>query len=164
MHPPDAPTLPRGTPSRVLVTTPRADPLVDATIVPTRLDSSGILAPPPGVVGWYDEPGWPKPGFPGASILAGHINTRRYGPDTFARLPEVRRGALIKVRYSSGDEVEFVVTRSAAVSKVQTPQDDTIWDAGNPRPLLRLITCDPATPVEDGHFVGNWVVWAAPRT
>jgi hypothetical protein len=148
----------------VLVTTPRGGRLVDAALVPTRLDESGVLAPAPGVVGWYNEPGWPEPGFPGASILAGHINTRRYGPDTFARLPQVRPGALIRVRYSSGDEVEFVVTRSAAVPKKQTPKDDTIWDAGNPHPLLRLITCDPTTPVQGGHYVGNWVVWAATRT
>ena len=54
------------------------------------------------------------------------------------------------------------MTRSAAVPKKQTPKDDTIWDAGNPRPLLRLITCDPTTPVKGGHYVGNWVVWAVP--
>ena len=47
--------------------------------------------------------------------------------------------------------------------KKETPKDDSIWDAGNPRPLLRLITCDPTTPVKGGHYVGNWVVWAVPR-
>lgn len=130
--------------------------------MPSRLDHDGILAPPPGVAGWYAEKGWPKPGYPGASIIAGHINTLRLGPDTFARLPEVRPGDLITVRYSSGDEVRFRVDRSAAVPKKQTPKDDSIWDAGNPRPLLRLITCDPTTPVRSGHYVGNWVVWASP--
>ncbi len=139
------------------------DELVDAPLIPAGLDDEGILAPPAGVAGWYDEKGWPKPGFPGASILAGHINTRKYGPDTFARLPEVRPGAVITVRYSSGDEVEFVATRSKAVPKKQTPKDDSIWDAGNPRPLLRLITCDPTTPIKGGHYVGNWVVWASPK-
>ena len=59
--------------------------------------------------------------------------------------------------------MQFVVTRSAAVPKKATPKDDTIWDAGNPRPLLRLITCDPTTPVKGGHYVGNWVVWASRR-
>ena len=124
------------------MTSPRGHLLVDAPLVRTRLDREGILAPPPGVAGWYAESGWPKPGFPGASILAGHINTRRNGPDTFARLPEVRPSAVVTVRYSSGDEVDFVVTRSKALPKTQTPKDDTIWDAANPRPLLRLITCD----------------------
>ncbi|HZB66078.1 MAG TPA: class F sortase [Ornithinibacter sp.] len=140
----------------------RGDKLVNAALVPTGLDTHGILAPPPGVAGWYDERGWPKPGFPGASILAGHINTRRNGPDTFAHLPQVRAGAVVTVRYSSGDEVDFVVTRSAPVPKTQVPKDDSIWDAANRRPLLRLITCDPTTPVKGGHYVGNWVVWASP--
>ena len=154
--------LPKGHPRDVVVTSRDGVRLVDAGLIGAGLDDRGILAPPAGVAGWYDEKGWPKPGFPGAAILAGHINTRATGPDTFARLPEVRPGARVTVRYSSGDEVEFVVTRSKAVPKKQTPKDDSIWDAENPRPLLRLITCDPTTPVRGGHYVGNWVVWAAP--
>ena len=157
---PPAPDHPQGDPKRVVVTSSGGRELVDARLVPSRLDDHGILAPPPGVAGWYAEKGWPEPGYPGASVLAGHINTRRNGPDTFARLPEVRPGDLVTVTYSSGDQVRFVVDRSAAVPKKQTPKDDTIWDAGNPRPLLRLITCDPTTPVKGGHYVGNWVVWA----
>lgn len=155
--------LPKGEPREVVVTTPGGVRLVDAKLIPAGLDDDGILAPPAGVAGWYDEKGWPKPGFPGAAILAGHINTRATGPDTFARLPEVRPGARVTVRYSSGDEVEFIATRSKAVPKKLTPKDDSIWDAGNPRPLLRLITCDPTTPVRGGHYVGNWVVWASPK-
>jgi hypothetical protein len=155
---------PQGEPERVVVTALGGAELVDATLVPSGLDEDGILAPPAGVAGWYDEQGWPKPGYPGASILAGHINTRATGPDTFARLPQVRPGARVRVTYSSGDEAEFIVTRSKAVPKKQTPRDDSIWDVDNPRPLLRLITCDPTTPVKGGHYVGNWVVWATART
>lgn len=152
---------PQGKPKKVTVTASAGDTvLVDAPLVATGLDAKGVLAPPPGVAGWYDEKGWPKPGYPGASILAGHINTRATGPDTFAELPKVRPGARVRVTYSSGDAADFVVTRSAALSKKQVPKDDSIWDAGNPRPLLRLITCDPTTPVKGGHYVGNWVVWA----
>ncbi|MGL4177629.1 MAG: class F sortase, partial [Dermatophilaceae bacterium] len=106
--------------------------------------------------------GWPKPGYDGASVLAGHVNTRRNGPDTFARLPQARPGATVTVVYDSGEAVRFVVTRSKAVSKRAVPQDDSIWDADAPRPLLRLITCDPTTPVKGGHYIGNWVLWAAP--
>ncbi len=155
---------PQGTPKRVTVTALGDTVLVDAPLVATGLDRNGVLAPPAGVAGWYDEKGWPMPGYPGASILAGHINTRATGPDTFAQLPQVRPGAEVRVTYSSGEEADFVVTRSAALSKKQVPKDDSIWDAGNPRPLLRLITCDPTTPVKGGHYVGNWVVWAVART
>ena len=47
-----------------------------------------------------------------------------------------------------------------AASKKGVPQDDSIWDHDNPEPRLRLITCDPTTPLEGGHYEGNWVVWA----
>ncbi|MGL5863697.1 MAG: class F sortase [Phycicoccus sp.] len=155
-------TTPSGEPHRVYVDTADGRALVDAPLEPEGLDDEGVLAPPPGIVGWYDEPGWPKPGFDGASILAGHVNTRRNGPDTFARLPQVRPGAIVTVAYDSGEAVRFVVTRSRAMSKRAVPKDDSIWDADAPAPLLRLITCDPTTPVKAGHYQGNWVLWASP--
>jgi hypothetical protein len=46
------------------------------------------------------------------------------------------------------------------VPKAQVPKEDTIWDSADPHPLLRLITCDPNTPLNGGHYVGHWVVWA----
>jgi len=156
--------LPAGDPVRVVVTGTDGTEFVDAPLIPQGLDAEGVFAPPPGVVGWYSEKGWPKPGHPGASILAGHINSPQNGDDTFARLPEVTPGATISVTYDSGDTVEFEVTRSQAVPKARTPQDDSIWDAANPRPLIRLITCDPATPIEGGHYVGNWVLWGREST
>ncbi|MEO7268561.1 MAG: class F sortase [Knoellia sp.] len=137
--------------------------LVDASLIPSHLDSNGVLAPPFGVAGWYAEHGWAKPGWPGASILAGHINRRspRVELDTFGHLIQVRTGDRITVVYTSGQSVSFRATKSKALSKSAVPKDDSIWDAGNPQPLLRLITCDPTTPVKGGHYQGNWVVWAS---
>jgi sortase (surface protein transpeptidase) len=143
-----------------VVTSASGAVLVDASIEATTLQPDGALEPPFGVVGWYAGPGWPKPGHPGAAILAGHINSQALGPDTFARLVEVQPGDRAEVRYDTGESVTFVVTRSAAMAKTEVPKDDTIWDAQNPAPLLRLITCDPNTPLKGGHYLGNWVVWA----
>jgi hypothetical protein len=149
-------------PARVVVTTAGGRVLVDAAVRPQGLDPDGVLAPPSGVVGWYDEPGWPLPGEPGAAILAGHVGTPSTGADAFTDLPEARAGDHVTVSYPSGRSVRFVVVRSAGVPKDQTPRDDTIWDNANPRPLLRLITCDPTTPLRSGHYAGNWVLWAEP--
>ena len=135
--------------------------LVDASLQATYLDSQKVLAPPYGTAGWYAEPGWPKPGHTGASILVGHINHGSQ-PDVFWNLPQVRIGDLVKVTYGSGRSVDFRITRSEAASKAQVPQDDSIWDHDNPRPVVRLITCDPTTPLNGGHYEGNWVVWAEP--
>ncbi|NHA69791.1 class F sortase [Phycicoccus flavus] len=153
-------TDPEGDPARVVVETASGTVLVDADVRPQGLDADGVLSPPGGVVGWYDEPGWPRPGWPGAAILAGHVGTPETGPDVFRKLPRASPGDVVTVTFDSGEAVRFVVTRSAGLPKEQTPADDSIWDAGNPEPLLRLITCDPRTPLESGHYEGNWVLWA----
>lgn len=154
---------PEGDPQRVVVVSTTGRTLVDASLVPSHLDAKGVLAPPFGVAGWYAEKGWAKPGWPGASIVAGHINRRspRLELDTFGHLTAVRPGDRITVAYTSGQSVTFTATKSKALSKKAVPQDDSIWDAASPEPLLRLITCDPTTPVQGGHYQGNWVVWAS---
>lgn len=133
--------------------------VVDATLQATTLDSEKVLAPPFGLAGWYAEPGWPKPGHAGASILVGHIN-HGSNPDVFWNLPKVSVGDIVTVTYGSGTDVKFKITKSQAASKAGVPQDDSIWDHDNPEPVLRLITCDPETPLNGGHYEGNWVVWA----
>lgn len=157
---PSATAAPAGDPTRVTVTS-GGRTLVDASLQATYLDADDVLAPPFGTAGWYAESGWPKPGQTGASILVGHIN-HGSEPDVFWNLPQVRIGDRVTVTYGSGREVAWRITRSSAASKTEVPQDDTIWDHDNPRPVLRLITCDPTTPLQGGHYEGNWVVWADP--
>lgn len=151
---------PHGLPVRVVVVDRDGRSIVDAPVRPHGLDDRGVLSPPSGIVGWYDEAGWPKPGYAGAAILAGHVGTPANGPDVFRDLPATRPGDLVTVGYDSGEVVRFRVVRSDGMPKERTPVDDSIWDAGNPEPLLRLITCDPRTPLRSGHYEGNWVVWA----
>lgn len=151
---------PDGSPSRVLVDS-GGEELVDASLQATQLDSDNVLAPPFGTAGWYAEPGWPKPGFNGASILVGHIN-HGGNPDVFWNLPKASAGDVVTVKYTSGEQVKFRITRSEAASKSGVPDDASIWDYDNPDPVLRMITCDPQTTFEDGHYEGNWVVWAEP--
>lgn len=149
---------PPGDPTRVQVTS-GGRMIVDANLQATYLDSQKVLAPPFGTAGWYAEKGWPKPGHRGASIVVGHINHGSQ-PDVFWNLPQVKVGDLVTVTYGSGEQVKFRITQSRAASKTEVPRDDTIWDHDNPQPILRLITCDPTTPLRGGHYEGNWVVWA----
>lgn len=149
---------PAGDPTRVQVESGGRS-IVDANLQATTLDSEKVLAPPFGTAGWYAEPGWPKPGHQGASILVGHIN-HGSNPDVFWNLPKVKVGDIVTVTYGSGNTVKFKITKSEAATKKGVPQDDSIWDHDNPEPVLRLITCDPETPLNEGHYEGNWVVWA----
>ena len=130
---------------------------VEASIVPTGLDPDGLLVPPHKLVAWYNEPGWPSPGYPGASVLAGHIN------DTFLGLPKARVGDRIDVLYSTGDKVTFIITDIVSVSKRDLPTA-TIWSHPT-QPVLRLITCDPGSSLlprgdKFGYYANNIVVYA----
>lgn len=154
-------TNPTGSPSRVYVFDSGGRTIVNASLIPTYLDSQNVLAPPGGTAGWYAERGWALPGKRGASILVGHV-TWGGAPDTFYNLLKVVPGNKILVTYTSGDRVAFTASQSRAVSKAAVPKDGTIWAAGSTTPVLRLITCDPKTPINGGHFEGNWVVWANP--
>lgn len=153
---------PAGDPARVQVTSGGRS-IVDASLQATKLDSEKVLAPPFGTAGWYAEPGWPKPGHQGASILVGHIN-HGSNPDVFWNLPSVKVGDVVTVTYGDGKQVKFTITKSQAATKSGVPKDDSIWDYDNPDPVLRLITCDPGTPLSGGHYEGNWVVWADKMT
>lgn len=153
---------PAGRPVRIEVFAANGDPLVDAPLQSAELDADGILAPPHGVAGWYSEPGWAKPGWPGASIIAGHVRGGGQA-DVFWNIPQAKPGDIISVTYDSGQHSVFRVTRSEAMHKNDVPKDDSIWDHASPTPKLSLITCDPATPTRsDGHLEGNWVLWAEP--
>lgn len=150
---------PKGSPKTVYVFNSAGQTIVNAPIIPIFVDASGVLAPPGGVSGYLADNGWALPGYAGAAILAGHV-TYNGDADTFFNLTKVVPGNKIIVRYSSGDQVTFVATRSAGKPKSTLSKDGTVWDSSSPTPVLRLITCDPRTPIKNGHFEGNWVVWA----
>ena len=84
----------------------------------------------------------------------------RWFPEPLSDTRQVKIGDVVTVTYGSGRTVKFKITKSEPASKKGVPQDDSIWDWDNPEPVLRLITCDPETPINQGHYEGNWVVWA----
>lgn len=165
--------LPRGEPAQVVVTAADGTVLVDTSLVPTYLQPNLELVPVFGTAGWYAEADWSrsKPGFPGPSILVGHISNLTGAPDVFGRLPEVRPGDVVLVRYDSGDEVSFLVSRSEPVNKddaVDVPDENgvsgtqiakDIWMPEGDQPVLRIVTCDPSTDFVGSHYLGNWVVF-----
>lgn len=161
---------PRGNPIRVRITRQGHLVLNEPISGPIGLkrDNKGnlvysndrtVLEPPPTTVGWYHEQkAWPKPGFPGPSVLVAHIS-RKGNPGPFWNLDLVATGDLVAVAYDSGTTVTFLVTQNPVhLLKLKLPTDK-IWNGTN-RPVLRLITCDPATPFRAGHYAGNIIVYA----
>jgi hypothetical protein len=124
-----------------------------------------VLEPPSDTVGWYHEQGaWPKPGFPGPSVLVAHIS-HQGEPGPFFALAKIKgvqsgvqKGDQVTVTYTSGDKVSFIITLVDRPEKVELP-GGKIWNKTQ-KPVLRLITCDPTTPFVNGHYLGNVLVYA----
>ncbi|HEX6968664.1 MAG TPA: class F sortase [Micromonosporaceae bacterium] len=120
---------------------------VDAPVHPVGLAADGSIAVPSldrhEETGWYD--GGPTPGQVGPAIIVGHNDTRS-GPSVFHKVPQLRRGARIKVIRADDSVAVFEVTSVERFDKDGLPAERVYADFS--RPGLRLITCG-------GEFVGG---------
>jgi hypothetical protein len=129
---------------------------VDAPIDRVGLASDGSMETPDfGRAGWYGE--GPKPGQDGPAVVVAHVDSKT-GPDVFARLKSLPKGAKIQVTDKAGKVHEFV-----ARSKRQTDKDKlptrAIWGPTD-GPALRLITCGGEFDRRSGHYTANITVFA----
>ncbi|MDP9430880.1 MAG: class F sortase, partial [Actinomycetota bacterium] len=97
---PPPPLTPLPTPQTSVVTTPGFTPErllvetldVDALLVTTLVDTDGALVPPedPAQLGWWRgvRPGEGE----GSVVIAGHIDSRRFGQGPLARIVELEPG------------------------------------------------------------------------
>ena len=147
--------LPRAAPTRLSI----PDIAVDAPFTPLALGPTGQLqAPPPGdnnLVGWYK--GGATPGERGASIVAGHVDTKT-GPAVFMQLESLKAGGKVEITRKDGIVATFKVDTVETFSKADFPNDRVYADT--PTPQLRLITCGGAYDKKAKDYVDNVVVFA----
>jgi hypothetical protein len=111
--------------------------------------SNGNFVSDCGKTAWYAEAGWPKPGALSnqLSLVTGHAWCRDevYGID---RLQQSHKGALLAIKYSSGDIVVAKAIEDAKqVQKNQLNKlDEYLYNRMSAR-TIRLSTCD-----RDGGF------------
>lgn len=105
--------------------------------------------------GWF-RPG-PEPGEVGPAVIVGHLNGLG-GPGVFARLSQLRRGAVIEVRLRNGATVRFVARSMLRVSKDRFPTK--LVYARTAEPTLRVITCSGKLNRTTGHHSDNYIVFA----
>ena len=130
---------------------------VQSQLIRLGLESDGTLQVPTdaSVAGWYAL--GPRPGDPGASIIAGHVDSMQ-GSAVFYRLGELSAGSLIRVDLADGTEVRFRVYAVREFAKTGFP---TPLVYGSTRaPELRLITCGGPFDSQIGHYLDNVVVFA----
>ncbi|MDQ3410398.1 MAG: class F sortase [Actinomycetota bacterium] len=127
-------------------------PLVSLGLNPDRsLQVPGDAAS----AGWWR--GGPEPGERGASVIAGHVDSRN-GPAVFYRLRALRPGAAIEVTTEEGTTARFVVERTERYAKDRFP---TRRVYGRTRgSTLRLVTCAGSFDAARGHYRDNLVVFA----
>lgn len=130
-----------------------------APIIPvTVTDDTGELdVPDPKVVGWYQYS--PRPGAPGASVLASHVNFDGV-PGVFRYLNDVEPGAEVVVEFDDGSEKRFEITEVSMYDKDELPAE-RVW-AREGDPTLVLFTCGGRFNESLRSFEDNVVAYARP--
>lgn len=153
--PATAPAMPPSVPTRIKIPAIA----VDAPFTPLSIGASGRLdAPPPNdknLVGWFK--GGVTPGERGASIVAGHVDTKT-GPAVFLQLRFLRPGATVNISRADGTVASFKVDTVETFSKAKFP-DKRVY-ADTPDAQLRLITCGGEYDRKAKDYEDNVVVFA----
>lgn len=132
---------------------------VEAPVRPVGVARDGQmeLPPDPRVMGWYEYGPAPASGS-GSVVLAGHLDSRRFGLGPLVRLRDIEPGDPVEVVSSDGTSSTYRVTRVERFDRQALPPE--IFSRTGPE-RLRIVTCggayDPATGYEK-----NLVVTAAP--
>jgi LPXTG-site transpeptidase (sortase) family protein len=131
---------------------------VSAPVIPLHLNRDRTLQVPKSFsqTGWFV--GGPEPGENGAAVIVGHVDSKS-GPAVFYRLRALRRGDQIKVTLKNRSTIRFVVQSTRKAPKNHFPTKLVYGPTKGP--TLRLITCDGRFDRSTGHYVDNYIVFAA---
>jgi len=144
--------LGRSTPVRITI--PSIS--VHSAVMRLGLQANDTLQVPPGAfpAGWYT--GSPTPGQQGPSVIVGHVHWNgRLG--VFARLDQLRPGAVITIKRADGTNVRFAVTTVRLYPKNRFPTALVYGNVSGAE--LRLITCGRYDRVAH-KYEANLVVFA----
>jgi hypothetical protein len=132
-----------------------------AVVRPAETSGDGSLLVPedPSRVGWWT--GGARAGDPyGSVVLAGHVDSRRFGIGVLAELAGVRRGQLVQV-VADGQSRSYRVASVRRVRKARLAAGTDVFDqSGAPR--LVLVTCGGAFDRSTHTYADNLVVVATP--
>jgi sortase (surface protein transpeptidase) len=133
---------------------------LDLPVAAIGVGTDGLLSlpPNPSTIGWY-EYGPTTAAGAGSTLLAGHLDSLRYGLGPLVRLRDVGRGDVITITTASGRDYRYKVSDVQRVRKADLDGLGVFDRSG--APLLRVVTCggpfDPDTGYRD-----NLVVTATP--
>lgn len=154
MAPPAGPETPR----TVRVQVASAD--IDSAVRPVGVSPDGQMAlpPRPEVLGWYRY--GPAPGAgTGSVVLAGHLDSKRYGLGPLVGLRQVEVGDEVEVTRSDGTAKGYVVVDVRRYDRQALPEE--LFARTGPE-RLRIITCGGEFLPDEGGYQQNLVVTAEP--
>jgi hypothetical protein len=129
-------------------------------LVPVGVLASGALQLPerPTVLGWYA--GGAVPGDPaGTAVVAGHVDSARYGAGPLEGLLSLRAGDVVAVTDAAGGLHRYAVASRTSIAKPALPPE--LFRTDGP-PQLALVTCGGAFDERSGSYADNVVVAAVP--
>ena len=133
---------------------------IDAVVRPVGVQDDRQMRLPddPAVLGWYRFGAAPGAG-QGATVLAGHLDSLRYGVGPLVRLRDVRLGDTFDVTLADGTTAPYAVQRITRFERQALP--DELFTRDGPE-RLHLITCGGAYDIDNGGYQQNLVVTAVP--
>ncbi|MFC0682170.1 sortase domain-bontaining protein [Lysobacter korlensis] len=134
---------------------------LDLPVRPVGVHDDGSMEVPenPSVVGWYrfgPAPGSAK----GATVLAAHVDSLRYGLGPFAQLKTLQPGAEVLVSDTAGRTITYRVEEVTRTGKADLVDAGVFDRSGTPR--LHLITCGGSFHPESRTYSDNVIVTAIP--
>ncbi len=133
---------------------------VSAPVHAVGREADGSIATPAlnrgNEAGWYRD--GPTPGQFGPAIIVGHLDTKEK-PAVFARLKELRPGAIVEITRRDRQVAVFEVNSVERFGKEAIPVPRVYEDFS--RPGLRLITCGGRWVGGSTGYADNIVVFAS---
>ncbi len=133
---------------------------VSAPIDPTGVAADGQAEVPENAarVGWYRF--GPAPGEDGATVIVGHVDSRKYGKGALFPLREAQVGDEVRMAVASGSEMTYEVVDVTRYDKVTLPAEELFKRTGDS--VLHIITCGGPYVPSLGGYQQNLVVTAVP--
>ncbi len=129
--------------------------------VGTSADGQMRLPPDPRVFGWYRYAGTPGVRRGGSTVIAGHLDSLRYGLGPLVRLREVKVGDPVRVTVAGGAQRSYTVVGVRRFDRQALPA--RLFSRQGPE-RLRIITCGGAFDTLAGGYQQNLVVTAVPTS
>ena len=122
-------------------------------------DGQMELPPDPRVLGWYRFGPAPQADDGGSVVIAGHLDSRRFGLGPLVRLRDLQPGDRIDVRVEGGRTVSYEIRDLRRFDRQALPA--SLFTRSGPE-VLRIITCGGAYDPAAGGYQLNLVVTAVP--